>query len=289
MRNFAGTHEMDYVPIFIYLRTSSNGTNILENPEVEMLYDRLHYQVHYEYKSPKDGVFTINGLWHSCEFKTLTEWSRNRKYWKIFGILPFVISFIGLIFALILGIDLLWAAISFLSIPSGLDVFLHRLAYPFLIFISFFYFVTDMTTKLIDQDGTKNLAHRRHFLSPVKLLHMWNFSEVKAQFTIKHKLQFPFEYKSVNNEEAWITFYNDQQEKDEINGIFSFTGLKYTIEKIFRKNRVIESKTAVGQKLVASGRLEEAHNVVQQIAQLNPSKEVLVLQKTIEEKLNINN
>lgn len=270
MKRIAGTHKMDYAPIFVYLYSRSNESSLLENPRVEFLFDKTHYCIHREYESETHGTFVIKGRWHSFEYYKHEDWEKSVNLWKFFGIV-FGISICGLLVALLLTLDLMWVILSSFSVSPGFDVLLHRLGYPALLFLSGYFITTQHSTPLLSETIKEDLGRKRYHLSPIKLLKMWNFAETKAQFTIKHKLQNPHEYIS----SKWLSFYNDEIEEEK--GVHFLCNIGYRpqerksfLRNVFRKKQIATKLVVTGEKLWDSDKDHLALNALDQAIQLDP-------------------
>ncbi len=190
-------HEMDYAPVFVYLKRDATGEWTLDY----IIYDKIHYytgiltaeelqkqKLLYKATSP---ILVINNTWHSFAPER-PKWIR----WS-FAFVIFLISMGIFLFSIFSPINYL----IFLKQMLGefFAEIISRVVIPLTIFGSGLYFIIHWPTKLYEKE---NLLEERYHLSQVKLSALWSLEPKEAQLKIKKKLQDPFN----TDKDFWKTF-----------------------------------------------------------------------------------
>ncbi len=239
IRKVPGSHDMDYTPVFIWLRLRRDPSNVASRDtpdlwEVESAaWDNYHYKaikinrelLYREYRLPgtnivihRDNYLTENrrvrllmaNQWHSLflgsqQDTRIFAWSEKASF--------------------LLGSATIVAMAWYLLTSSEFLTTLAFIWLPFL-FASFARTAARKPTNLIEDpdEFTKPVAHLCH----PKLVSLWNLLDKDARFCIVTKMQYPFPDRQ--NEDAFFKEFRDEME--DLYTIIS--NFKYRREHPFR-------------------------------------------------------
>ncbi len=190
-------HEMDYAPIFVYLKREEYGSWDLDY----VLYDMFHYFVGKMTKKDfldkgllergKIPILLIDNTWHSFDVE------KPPRYRWYFANIIFAISLIIFILQFAAPLSFYIFLKKFVG-NLAIDI-IRRVLVPLIVFGSLIYVNIYWPT---DLNENENLFEHRYHLTHTKLKILWNLEPEEAQFKIKKKLQDPFN----PNPDFWKTF-----------------------------------------------------------------------------------
>ncbi len=180
-------HEMDYAPVFVYLKKDATGQWDIDY----ILYDMFHYFCGKALKDELESrgllerrrkpVLLIDNSWHSFDLE------RPPRYRWIFAIIIFVLSMIVFILQFTAPLSFYVFLRQFTG-TLAIDI-IRRVIVPLVVFGSLIYVNIYWPTELNENE---NLFEHRYHLTPTKLKILWNLDTQEAQFKIRTKLQDPF-------------------------------------------------------------------------------------------------
>ncbi|PWI46444.1 hypothetical protein CEE45_16830 [Candidatus Heimdallarchaeota archaeon B3_Heim] len=266
LKKIIGGHKMDYAPIFIYLKRSTPS----EKWQKEVLFDKFHYCVKELIVPEDDYKLVMEGRWHSFELYRRKKWIINRILW-LGSLCGFIILLLVSIYGILNGIDIL-EILEPLQLTNQLELFIQRLIYPLLLIGTGYWSSTRYSTNLIGKKTRtkKQLKKEKYYLSSEKLKQLWNLKSKEAHFTIKDKLQYPETYRNEKNGLTWLSFYDDEVEKEKGANIICELGLITKFKMRFYKRGVANDLVKSGKKMIKQNRPEEALYRYEKAIELKP-------------------
>ncbi len=192
-------HEMDYAPVYVYLKKTSTGEWDLDY----IIFDEFHYFCGKAKKQDlltsgllenhRQPILVIDNSWHSFSIE-----KPPRLRW-ILAIIIFTVSLIVFFLQLAAPLSFYIFLRQFVG-NLAVDI-IRRVIVPLVVFGSLIYVNIYWPTELNERE---NLFENRYHLTPTKLRILWNLQPQEAQLKIKKKMQDPFN----PDPNFWKTFRN---------------------------------------------------------------------------------